>query len=881
MKSKAPTILSFDKMFAKEEEWILKMRNLKNCEEGPKVGLALSGGGIRSATFNLGLLQGLSRFGLLDRCDYLSTVSGGGYIGGWLMALLGRPGGKKDVTLDTCPGCIEADEIKWLREHSNYLTPRIGALSADTWTVISTYVRNLVLNLLIIVAAGSAVVAFPHVLFRCAAHIAQFQADQESLRTALWIAALVLLLAPAFLIVYNLSALSKTFKRFASLTKQSRIQAFIVIPIIVAAIPASMFLGMHGLSELPDLASWVMWTMLIYVSIWFLGALFYYLFENCVHLMSGTAESKVQRREGGWVTFIVARLKSLLVSANHWPSITLAIVIAGGCSGLIFSTTIPSLVSCSPDPLINAKVIMTFGFPAIMLILSVAVIVQIGIMGVYYSDDMREWWSRLGALFVIYSIGWVALVGISGFGPDILSSVKTLAVRAGAGAIWLGSTAIGVLKGRSSTAGGTTDAGTALAGSTLKRVWNLVVTATPIIFVGGLLLLLSSLVDSAIVKSEGVMKVTGASKIVVPIMLSVGAGVLAYLLSSRVDVNEFSMHAMYRNRLVRCYLGASNKSRLAQPFTGFDRDDDFGLAKLSPAGGYTGPYPIINTTLNTFGGKALALQERKAESFVFTPLFSGYENSYSPTRDTLSLGTALAISGAATSPNMGYYTSKPLAFLMTVLNVRLGWWYPNPKRNVSPKRVGPRCGLLYLLRELSASTNDESSYVYLSDGGHFDNLGLYELVRRRCDYIIVSDAGADKALSFSDLGKAIEKCRVDLGADIIIDTSDIIPDPATGRSKAHGVVGRIEYGKRDATGAKSNHSHTGTLIYVKTSLTGHESADVLAYKKHNTDFPHESTVDQWFSESQFESYRKLGCDSAMEVLEGCRSNCEKLQQVFR
>jgi len=144
--------------------------------------------------------------------------------------------------------------------------------------------------------------------------------------------------------------------------------------------------------------------------------------------------------------------------------------------------------------------------------------------------------------------------------------------------------------------------------------------------------------------------------------------------------------------------------------------------------------------LNVVSGKDLAWQERKAESFVLTPLRCGFdtwleqidlEDESSPTKRSpdiqkygyrptehfgfsdvgLRLGTAVSISGAAASPNMGYHSSPALAFLMTIFNVRLGYWAGNPRHDLSWMNPGPRVGLLYLLAELFGQTNDEARYV--------------------------------------------------------------------------------------------------------------------------------------------------------------------------
>ncbi|MGA8762210.1 MAG: hypothetical protein WB562_04895, partial [Candidatus Sulfotelmatobacter sp.] len=224
------------------------------------------------------------------------------------------------------------------------------------------------------------------------------------------------------------------------------------------------------------------------------------------------------------------------------------------------------------------------------------------------------------------------------------------------------------------------------------------------------------------------------------------------------------------------------------------------------------------------------------------------------------LGTAFAISGAAASPNMGYHTSPPLAFLMTVFDVRLGWWLGNPRRHDTWQHSSPGLSLPYLFYELFATTDDRSQYVYLSDGGHFENLGIYELVRRQCPYIIACDADADEGLAFNDLGNAIRKCRSDFGVEIDLRLDTLKPEKDAPYSQAHCVLGDIHY---------PNRAEPGKLLYIKASLTGKEPQDVLAYKVAHPEFPHQTTAEQWFDESQFESYRALGrfiVESALEAL---------------
>jgi hypothetical protein len=192
---------------------------------------------------------------------------------------------------------------------------------------------------------------------------------------------------------------------------------------------------------------------------------------------------------------------------------------------------------------------------------------------------------------------------------------------------------------------------------------------------------------------------------------------------------------------------------------------------------------------------------------------------------------------------------------MTILNVRLGWWLGNPRRDGPSSRPGPKFALKSLLGELFALSDGRSAYVNVSDGGHFDNLGIYELVRRRCPFIIACDAEADPFFRFEGLGGAIRKCRADFGVEIIINPTHIRG------SKHHCVLGTIEY--PDAP--------MGQLLYIKASLTGDEPEDVQQYSTAHDTFPHESTGDQFFSESQFESYRQLGIHEIRSVFEGVQS----------
>ena len=258
-------------------------------------------------------------------------------------------------------------------------------------------------------------------------------------------------------------------------------------------------------------------------------------------------------------------------------------------------------------------------------------------------------------------------------------------------------------------------------------------------------------------------------------LLFAGLLLALWVFIRRVDVNKFSLHNMYKNRLVRCYLGASRGiARKRAAVHRVRRGRRSSSCGAIPSG--QRPYHILNAALNLSQGSNLAWQERKAASFIFSPKFCGFElaqtqgdttqrfiddgtqlpSGYRPTAEyatkphesarieerALTLGTVLATSGAAVSPNMGGDTNSLRAFMLTVLNARLGRWCPT-RPATAHCELSPPFGFAWFLQELFGATNESSRYVYLSDGGHFENLGLYELVRRKCSHIVVVDAAAD------------------------------------------------------------------------------------------------------------------------------------------
>jgi hypothetical protein len=296
------------------------------------------------------------------------------------------------------------------------------------------------------------------------------------------------------------------------------------------------------------------------------------------------------------------------------------------------------------------------------------------------------------------------------------------------------------------------------------------------------------------------------------------------------------------------------------------------------------PLHVVNVALNLVGGKKLAWQQRKAQPFTFSPLHCGahrlgYRAAESYGRGGLgrravSLGTALAISGAAASRNLGYHSSPAITFLMTFFNARLGWWLGNPGAAGAGTfgHSRPTLAIGPLISETLGLTDDRNPYVHLSDGGHFDNLGLYTMVLRRCRRIVVVDAGQDPECRFEDLGNAIRKIRIDLG--IHIELKKMPLQAEAGDAGRYCAVGIIHYVEVDGEGAQD-----GELLYLKPVVCGGEPRDILHYKALSKTFPHESSGGG-FTDPQFESYRMLGAHAIRTICESREGEATLDLQTF-
>jgi hypothetical protein len=941
--SPEPGAVGFKEVFAKENEQINARREaLEIPAARGRLGVALSGGGIRSGTFNLGILQGLAAKGLLPHVDYLSTVSGGGYIGTWLHGVIkrqgqGNPAKVKDLLArpDAFPHATAGDPIVFLRKYSSYLAPSLGIFSADFWVILVIWLRNMLLNQLILIpflATFSLAVVCGGMLRGWIAAGGGFQGIEYAG------ASLIVVLGGLSAVLAGRGAGRTVRAKLSSHPRREVWDGAAVgwtctgLLLVASVLIATMSSWLAPLRGLWQFVSYWLFCFLLLILIQRLGG-YVYCYGQQHHERKGT----------GWLFLFL------------WP------IIAGGVTAGLFYAAI-HVIAGWETAVAGTWHVIAWGPPLIMLLWLAGVGLHVGLMGRDFPDDGREWLARVGAYLSMGTLAWLVLFGITIFGPWWLARLtlvwgKTVLGMIGA---WAAATFTGVFSGASAKTSGSPDDPKG------NKALEIIGSVAPAIFVIGMMLAIAFGVHAGLRAAAGkhgypcnpcqaavpeggsasadLQLKVGLDRAVhvsaneprhakpdwlVPIVADywcvlgssgtagqgfhpdfeawgwagvflVGSMIILFFFQWRIDINEFSLHHFYKNRLVRCYLGAARGSkRKPSAMTGFDPADDFPLAELraepDPVEGkhpkpYNGPYPIVNGTVNLDRGSDLAKQERKGESFVFTPLYCGFDAPDSPAderavadkttgldkyaytstwnymyeRKGPDIGTCMGISGAAANPNWGYHTSAPIAFLLTVFDVRLGWWVGNPRRRNKSILPGPRFALWPLISELFAQTNERANYLNISDGGHFENLGVYELVRRRCCYVIAGDGEQDTDLTFESLGGAVRKCRVDFGVDIQIDPRRI--RKKNGLSQIHCVVGKIQYPPAPHLGFPE--ATVGWLLYLKASLVGDEPEDVTQYHAAHPDFPQETTANQFFTESQFESYRKLG----LHVLESAFDN---------
>jgi len=797
----------FQRMFAAEVRgWIEPRRRKRSAPMLPSperphpanglTGLALSGGGMRSAVFSLGAVQALARYGFLDDVDYLSTVSGGGYLGASLTSLWAETLPYGDLQrLNTSRECFpfahprppsngndlrpvhgnESPALKHVRGHAQLFGHAIGVFDAASWSAAGEYLLSVLL---------------------------------------LW-------------------------------------GIFLLPAVTLAGLGA---LGLRvGLAHLSASGwKWFGWSIAapaVAAALCFVGA---------SSLQRRGARARPMASAGAGLAWLAAAMGAAAVFgivsladdfAAVWTSwrVTLAALMPLELFGAAAITA--TLANSGRPGWREAFEPMTSAFARTSAILTVLLLLCAGVAGFDWllGDDR----ARLGTAISGLSGASVAGISLSKLWDERLKNDKRVQRL-----VWKAALALG----------GYVVLGLGISG----WYWLLWQGSGP---------------HPSLVYLLGAV---ASSVFVLPTLYHpIGRGLL----------NHLSLNRRYSAMLQRTWvIAARPKAGLTGPppahWTDVSERPDMDLARIrhaqvphpldpAPPPGNTaatpsdafpaGPYHLICSALNIPGAKSEKLLDRKSDSFVTAPLYSGSAlTRWIPTGlhealDYMPLAQAAAISGAAVSPNMGEHTSTTFSVIMTLLNVRLGHWLRNPRRSTNArfKKLLADLPLAMYWKEMLGMASHEDGQIYLSDGGHFENLGFYELLRRRCKYIIAvsADNGAlDKTFDMGNLGRAVRLARVDFGIEVDLGPlTPLLHDPKTGCVAAFFAVGTISYPAGQATGAPRAAAN-GTLIFIKSGVIQDAlSPDLLDYwKNDNSLFPYDVTTDQQFDQPQFESYRQLG-----------------------
>jgi len=753
--------------------------------------LAISGGGIRSASFALGVIQTFlnekpgnappdSSETCFDRFDYMSTVSGGGYIGSavsWLKHHFGKGGdwrtylGASDLgarsaefRADGVEG-VAGSRFTWLdffRQHGNYLKPS----SMSTMSLIGVALRGMLITLSVYTAILALMLWAMQMggVLPSPSNPLPWEDHPQRIESVLLFLGLVA--GGAFLLFGIASWLG-------SIPTRATMFIGAIPPILFVMAGAWLLRNPDGsVSFNPDGLHWR----------WPVGAGFLIAAGACLILLWWSKDDYDQVRSGSHVV-------------HKWQYRV----------RIIYQQVLGPLLT---------------GLTLVIAVWSVPHVYQ----------------------FIFNKVGGALSAGLS-------SSLLGVA-----GAVYQ------FIAGRDKK-------------STSSTFSTLRILLTSVLLVYGILLVAYSIVQAG---DDKRVPILGG----VPLVAIIGiAGLFAGFI---VNANYIGIGRMYRDRLMELFMPDKEAIRDNQ-WRRAGNADQFDLVKLCDEDGTPQrPMHLVNCNVVMVGARQDRFRGRGGDSFVLSPRFSG--SSATGWIETSKLGdghftlaTAVASSGAAASPHAGVagrgITRNPLvSLLLSLTNVRLGYWIRNPRASQEPKNwhkwfppnllaPGIRQGLF------GSGTTENAFFIELTDGGHFDNTGLYELIRRRVKIIVLSQGSQDIGYSMDDLANAIQRVRVDFGVHIRF-TSDAYPLDAMrpaelgSRVKRGWALGTIKYPGTDKQ---------GILLYLQASPIAGMNADTVSYWRRNVDFPNQTTADQFFDEEQLEAYRELGmciAQTAVRALKG-------------
>jgi Patatin-like phospholipase len=898
-----------------------------NTEEGPySIGLALSGGGIRSATVSLGVMQKLAGAGLLKHVDYLSTVSGGGFIGSALTWWLHNQGNRKnqyDVGEKFPFGTVDpklpelfqsrSTPLQFLRSNGNYLTPGNGI---SLWSGISIFLRAIFLNLmiwipvtalimLILFAAGRLpfLKGLPFFVRTVApgsletvAEVVGSSGQIELNQTIPPVFLLSILIAIALFALFLLGSISHSLLSWTDADVAAKKETVLAEADQEARGKwySWLLVGLVGLLGIATLIGTLLWTTPL------LKPLFDWGGGRSQGGMVSITDIVSSDLWVGYLLWAIAVCVTLLcfwrigaISRLSWLDIKGQMQIFKVLAALLLVLVAASLTSHLQT------VVPRRLSPFLQFIFSVSFLVYAYYLtGLMIRHILRD--QHIGKMAARIVKPAPSLLQYHArrvfewfFGGAIKYSLVCIAV----GTLPLVNHYIGYKLGGTWTAAG-------LALTAFGQVWGRVAGhgrfTNVVIVVGAIVLCYGVLLIGYDVSRTVIHGTVMQRALIVAVM------VIALVSGWFVNTNHIGLHRYYRDRLMEAFMPDEDQmqnelNHMASGANGFKLSDAWPVLDAK------GPYHIVNTNVVLSKSETRKYHQRAGDNFILSPLYMGssatgwHRTSESFNKD-MTLASAMAISGAAANPRgaaggRGITRNAAVSIIMSLLNVRLGYWIPNPRHSsrrrflpVRPNHFWP--GGIYALARRGYT--EDSKWLELADGGHFENLAIYELVRRRCGLIIVCDGGQDNASSYADLVTAVERIGSDFGATVFFDmevakevpdknkkpveyvestpaqmiakpTNTDYPKGAEFADKGY-VVARIDYGDRGGRG----YPKSGILLYLKSTLIKDLGIRAKGYRGAHPDFPNQSTSDQFFDEEQFEAYREVGyrlCKQMVDDLE--------------
>jgi hypothetical protein len=840
-----------------EREQIEARRRAVGVDENDRVGLALSGGGIRSATFALGVLQALARRGLLRHFDFMSTVSGGGYVGGFLGSLYSRSRSANatrevEEVLTKYP---ESAQLKWLRGNGRYLSP---TGPGGSWLAAATLLRNwcaIVFVLLVGAFALSLLGELLHFgLLEIRRLVPRLPPIEARVIGGVWLSPIFSLPLSTAVILALSSGIAFWFVPLegASGEKRAGLVGFMLLLAVVSAFAFAV--------------PWVRpeWTQASPMTPFLVGVVGGSTVAQWVTVTGWRVDDAGELRHK-----LSHRLKGALAA-----TLVLALVALGDSFG---QTLYAYWLKTKSLSAIGAA----FGGVAASVVTAVLSAHQV-LAKLASSREQKGEPSRLPAWLPNLAALVVALL-LATLGCAVVSFGAHLLICRG-------------LPAEVAAAFGAED----LANEDFPpSLFDLAYVSGAALLVAWVISRFYAFVNQSSLSSFYAARLTRA-----------------YLGASNPRRTRVRKK---RSRDTRGERWRSRTMSRTEPIRG----DQIPMCEYLPHE-HGGPLHLINVTLNetidpraqihqadrqglplALGPQSISVATRhharweatRAE-FTIQSLpksddarfrIFGFERS-SPA-ENLSLGNWIAISGAAVATGMGSRTAFGVSLLLGMFNMRLGhWWDAGIEPDSRPNRaraLGPGSSIerilsnwfpvyAFLAYELFArfpGTAHDS--WYLSDGGHFENTGCYELIRRRLPFIVCVDAGADPDYELADAANLVRLARIDFGAEIefldetalddfvspsvrgFIGTLEQLRSSGWREAEArcggpHAALARVRYAN-DGSGERG-----GILLLLKPTICGDEPQDVRYYRAEHPDFPQESTADQYFDEAQWEAYRRLG-----------------------